>query len=34
VDPSKEGIIPRTIMDLFRRCGTYEVKQNPKKIVY
>jgi len=32
MDPSKEGILPRAIMHIFQRCGSYEQEAELKGI--
>jgi hypothetical protein len=32
MDPSKEGILPRAIMHIFQRCGSYEREAQSKGI--
>jgi len=32
MDPSKEGILPRAIMHIFQRCGSYERDAESKGI--
>ncbi len=32
MDPSKEGILPRAIMHIFQRCGSYEHEAESKGI--